>query len=165
MGSRTEGRMDPSSQRRLGLRSPHPAPPDGLVLALGAVGRCVHFSMGVVWAFLLVFVFSEELGEMPAAALGLSAPKKASGWPSLCLFASLASAGSSPVQSLRFSVPSLRRGVLWAGLSPSAVGPWEGFPFPAGRGILSSHTLIPFLPASPSGSALPSSLLGRCRAS
>lgn len=40
----------------------------------GAAGRRVHFSMGVVWAFLPVFVFSEKLGGMPAASLGRLVP-------------------------------------------------------------------------------------------
>lgn len=43
------------------LSSQPPATPNGLPLLRGC-GRRVHFSMGVVWAFLPVFVFSEKLG-------------------------------------------------------------------------------------------------------
>lgn len=73
--------MDLSSQpSTLACAHPVPALPDGLALALalGAVGRCVHCFMGVLWVFLPVFIFYGKLGG------------DASGWAgagsSLCLF-------------------------------------------------------------------------------
>lgn len=162
--------------RRLGLHSPRPAPPDHLALALGAVGRCVHFPMGVLWVFLPVFVFSEKLGGDASGRTGaiwsyeserLGRASAFSQGPGLGLSA-------SPVQrpALRPLSPPKGRCASGQGFLRAVLGRGRASPFPAapgrGRGFCCLTDSSPFFPALPSGSAPPSSQpppWGHCRTS
>lgn len=119
LGSRAEGCVDLSSQpSTLACAHQVPALPDGLglalalALALGAVGRCVHCFMGVVW------VKSRE--EMPAAGLALGRASAFSQGPGL----------TCPETCTLSLVASEGEACPWAGLSPSCgAWPWPAWPW------------------------------------